>query len=156
MVYLLLSRIRCYIIAKWPKRNNLMKILTNAGPLLDRVAISASGICAIHCLCLPLILSILPALGATFFGQEAFHVVLLWLVIPLSVVALTMGCRKHKNWVVGVLGLVGLALLIVAAVFGHDFLGETGERFATLAGALFIGVGHYRNYTLCRRAECSE
>ena len=99
-----------------------MKILTNAGPLLDRVAISASGICAIHCLCLPLILSILPALGATFFGQEAFHVVLLWLVIPLSVVALTMGCRTHKNWVVGVLGLVGLALLIIAAVFGHDFL----------------------------------
>ena len=77
-----------------------------------------------HCLCLPLILSILPALGATFFGQEAFHVVLLWLVIPLSVVAHTMGCRKHKNWVVGVLGLVGLALLIVAAVFGHDFWGK--------------------------------
>ena len=134
----------------------MMKILTNAGPVLDRVAISASGICAFHCLLLPLILSLLPALGATFFGQETFHVVLLWLVIPLSVVALSMGCRKHKNWVVGVLGLIGLTFLIIAAVFGHDFLGEMGERFATLAGALFIGVGHYRNYALCRRTECAE
>ncbi|MAI50094.1 MAG: hypothetical protein CMM16_06010, partial [Rhodospirillaceae bacterium] len=27
-----------------------------------------------------------PAVGATFFGQESFHVLLLWLVIPLSLV----------------------------------------------------------------------
>lgn len=131
-----------------------MKILTNAGPVLDRVAISTSALCAVHCLCLPILLSVLPALGATFFGQESFHVVLLWLVIPLSVVALGMGCRKHKNWMVALLGVAGLSLLIIAAAFGHDFLGETGERIATLAGALFIGVGHFRNYTLCRRSEC--
>lgn len=131
-----------------------MKILTNAGPVLDRVAISTSALCAVHCLCLPILLSVLPALGATFFGQESFHVVLLWLVIPLSIVALGMGCRKHKNWMVALLGAAGLILLIIAAAFGHDFLGETGERLATLAGALFIGVGHFRNYTLCRRSEC--
>ena len=133
-----------------------MKFLTNAGPVLDRVAISTSAVCAIHCLCLPLLLSVLPAMGATFFGQELFHVMLLWLVIPLSVVALGMGCRKHKNWLVGLFGFLGLVLLVMAAAFGHDFLGETGERFTTLAGALFIGVGHFRNYSLCRRAECNE
>ena len=131
-----------------------MKIFTNAAPVLDRVAISASTLCAIHCLCLPLILTALPALGVTFFGQESFHVALLWLVIPLSVVALTMGCSKHKNWVVGLLGLVGLTLLIIAAAFGHDLLGEPGERIATLAGAVFIGVGHFSNYRLCRQAIC--
>lgn len=133
-----------------------MKILTNAGPILDRVAISTSALCAVHCLCLPVFLSVLPALGATFFGQESFHVVLLWLVIPLSVIALGMGCRKHKNWIVGLLGLAGLTLLIIAAAFGHEFLGETGERLATLAGALFIGVGHFRNYTLCQSSECDH
>jgi hypothetical protein len=133
-----------------------MKNVINVGPVLDRVAISASAVCAIHCLSLPLILTVLPTLGATFFGQESFHVVLLWLVIPLSIVALSMGCRKHKNWVVGLLGLVGLTLLFSAAALGHDLLGETGERFATLAGALFIGAGHFRNYSLCRRAACDD
>ena len=44
-----------------------MKILTNAGPVLDRVAISTSAVCAIHCLCLPLLLSVLPAMGGHVF-----------------------------------------------------------------------------------------
>jgi len=113
-------------------------------------------LCAIHCLSLPLLLGFFPALGATIFGQEAFHVWLLWLVIPLSIVALTMGCRTHKDGLVILLGLTGLAVLIAAAVAGHDLLGETGERIATLVGATAIAVGHLRNYALCRRAHCEH
>lgn len=123
-------------------------------PFLDKFAVSTSAICAIHCLCLPILLVAFPTLSATIFGQESFHVWLLWLVIPLSFVALSMGCRKHKSSLVILCGLAGLSLLIAAAALGHDLLGENGERMVTLAGALFIAFGHMRNYTLCRRAEC--
>ena len=125
-------------------------------PLLDKFAITTSAFCAIHCLCLPLLLGVFPALGATLFGEETFHVLLLWLVIPFSLVALSMGCRKHKSWLVAFLGFVGLTILILAASLGHDLLGEAGERVATLLGAIVIATGHLRNYTLCRRVECDH
>ena len=111
-------------------------------PSMDTLAVSTSAICAIHCLTLPLLIGFFPALGATFVGQEAFHVWLLWLVIPLSIVALTLGCRTHKDIWVAMLGAAGLAILIIAAAFGHDLLGELGERVATLLGATAIAAGH--------------
>ena len=128
-----------------------MNALSRYTPILDKFAVSTSTVCAAHCLFLPLLLVVFPALGATIFGQESFHVWLLWLVIPLSFVALSIGCRKHKSWLVALFGLAGLTFLIAAATLGHDFLGEGGERVATLIGAVSIAFGHMRNYTLCRR-----
>ena len=124
-------------------------------PALDKIAVSTSAFCAIHCLCLPVLLGVFPAVGATVFGQESFHVMLLLLVIPFCVIALSLGCREHKDWLVGALGVIGLSVLIAAALFGHDLLGEAGERGATLLGAAAIAAAHIRNYMLCRRTECS-
>ena len=128
--------------------------LSNFTPVLDKYAISTSALCAIHCLCLPLFLAVFPALSTTLFGQELFHVLLLWLVIPLSLVSLSLGCKQHKSWFVALFGLTGLIVLILTAVLGHDVLGEFGERVATLIGASAIAAGHLRNYVLCRRARC--
>ena len=133
-----------------------MKNLTNYLPALDKIAISTSALCALHCLFLPVALAVFPAFGATILGQEAFHVLLLWMVIPLSLVALSMGCYRHKSRLVLVMGFIGLAILVFTASLGHDYLGEAGERIATVAGALFIGIGHFRNYVLCRRTECEH
>jgi len=124
-------------------------------PTMDKLAVSTSAICAVHCLCLPLLLSFFPALGATIFGQEAFHTILLWGVIPLSAIALTLGCREHKDWGVALLGVFGLSVLLFAAMFGHDHLGEAGERVLTLVGAVAIAAAHLRNYRLCRQTKCS-
>lgn len=133
-----------------------MSALSRYVPMLDKVAVSASALCAVHCLCLPLFVGLFPALGATLFGQESFHVLLLWLVIPFSLVALTLGCRKHGNRLVLLSGLAGLTLLVAAAVLGHDVLGEGGERIVTLVGAAAIAFGHLRNYGLCRRVACDH
>jgi len=133
-----------------------MRDLSTYVPTLDKIAISTSTFCALHCLFLPMVLAIFPAFGASLFGQESFHVLLLWLVIPLSAVALSMGCYRHKSRLVLLMGMIGLGILIFAASIGHDYLGETGERIATIVGALFIGVGHFRNYVLCRRTNCED
>lgn len=90
------------------------------------------------------------------FGQESFHVLLLWLVIPSSLVALTMGCRMHKDMLVAILGFAGLIALVAAAALGHDTLGESGERIMTLLGAGAIAAGHIRNFVLCRRGRCDQ
>ncbi|MEM7304726.1 MAG: MerC domain-containing protein [Pseudomonadota bacterium] len=123
---------------------------------LDKYAVSASMLCAAHCLFLPIMLSVFPALGTTIFGKESFHVLLLWLVIPLSVIAITLGCKQHKNWLVAMTGALGLAILFFAAIYGHDVLGHEGERVATVIGACVIAAGHLLNYKLCRSAQCQH
>ena len=128
--------------------------LTRHSFFLDKFAVSTSAICAIHCLFLPVLLSVFPALGTTIFGQESFHTLLLLLVIPLSLVALTMGCKQHKNWSVAIFGLIGITILILTAAFGHDWFGHDGERIATLIGVCAIAAGHLLNYKLCRRVSC--
>ena len=133
-----------------------MKTISAYTPWLDKLAVSTSALCAIHCLSLPLLLGFLPALGSTIFGQESFHTMLLWLVIPLSLFALSMGCRKHKDLRVLLIGFAGLVVLIAAAVMGHDLLSETGERVMTLIGASAIAAGHLLNYSLCRRVQCAH
>jgi len=134
----------------------MIDILPKYTGTLDKFAVSASALCAVHCLSLPLLLGVFPALGATFFGQEAFHVLLLWFVIPLSVVSLSIGVRQHKSGAVAILGLAGLTILCLAAFFGHDLLGEDGERAATLLGATIIAAAHLRNFSLCRQVACDH
>jgi len=121
---------------------------------LDRLAVSLSSLCALHCLALPLLLVLVPAMSASVLGDEAFHRTLLWLVIPSSVLAITLGCARHKDQLVWTCAVTGLAVMIIAAFWGHDLLGEWGERLATLTGAGILSSGHVRNHALCRSRRC--
>jgi hypothetical protein len=120
----------------------------------DRVAIGLSLVCAVHCLLLPVALVILPTLAASTFSGERFHQWVLMAVLPTSLLALTMGCRRHRNMSVMAMGLPGLAILTLAAILGHDWLSESGEKIASLLGASLIALGHFRNHALCRHLQC--
>lgn len=132
------------------KGNSVKSISIN----IDKVAISLSLICTVHCLLLPVTFVILPALAASTFEDERFHLWILLAVLPTSLIALTMGCRRHLNFNVMAMGLSGLIILTLAAFFGHDLLGETGEKIASLLGASLIALSHLRNHTLCKRLQC--
>ena len=122
--------------------------------LADKFAVSTSTICALHCIGLPFMISVFPAVGTSFFSDEAFHILLLWAVIPLSAFGLVLGCKRHKEYSVLRTGIFGVALLVFAALAGHDLVGETGERVITLIGAGVIAWAHIRNYRLCRSSDC--
>ena len=49
---------------------------------LDGAAIGLSALCAIHCLMLPVALTLLPVIATLPLGDESFHKALLFLVIP--------------------------------------------------------------------------
>lgn len=124
--------------------------------LVDKFAVSSSALCAFHCIAIPFIVSVFPAIGATIFSDEAFHILMLWAVIPASVIGLTLGCREHRHFSVLSAGLVGVAILTFAVFFGHDILGEIGERGATLLGASIIAFAHIRNFRICRSQACAH
>lgn len=119
---------------------------------LDNIAIGFSVVCALHCLLLPIAVILSPAISATFLGSEDFHKTLLYFVIPSSIIALSLGCKMHGKYNVYLYGIFGIATLLSAVFFGHDYFGETGERILTLLGAGIVSFGHFKNQKLC--AEC--
>jgi len=130
--------------------------MKNIQSLSDKAAISLSLLCTIHCLGLPLAVVFLPSIAALPLADEAFHLWLLVAVVPISAYALTIGCKQHRRYRVFFTGAIGLSLLVIAALFGHDILGEAGEKTLTVIGTIVIALGHVWNYRLCQnKDDCS-
>lgn len=127
--------------------------MINLQPITDKASITLSLLCAIHCLAAPFLLTLLPTSTLFFLGDEMFHIGLLIAILPLSAYSLTVGCKKHKQYRLLTIGFVGLGILLVAALFGHDFLGEFWEKTLTLVGSIIIAAGHTWNYILCQRKK---
>ena len=123
---------------------------------LDAIAVVLSGVCMLHCLALPLLLTISPILNVTLLSETVFHVLLLVFILPTSVIALTIGCQSHKDKITLVLGALGLSILTITAFFGHQLVGFTGERILTSFGGLILASAHIQNYRCCRRDNCNH
>lgn len=123
---------------------------------LDKTAIGLSAICVVHCLALPLALVLLPSIAALPVGEESFHKVLIYLVLPTSLIALTFGCKKHEQWRVLGFGFSGLIVLLFTAFFGHDLLGHDLEKLVTVFGASLVATGHVLNFRHCQTQECEH
>lgn len=123
---------------------------------LDKSAITLSALCLAHCLLLPLVTVLLPTVIATTMNQEIFHTLMVICVLPISIYALTMGCKQHNKMSIGLYGGLGLIILASALLFGESYFGEMGEKGLTTLGTLAIAFAHIQNYKLCKKAEnCS-
>lgn len=124
---------------------------------LDRFAIVLSGICLVHCLLAPILLTLLPIFSLSVMIEEVvFHKLMLWIVVPTSVVALMIGCRKHRRWPIAISGGLGIAILFLVAFLGHDHLSVSVEKIATSIGGLILALSHYLNYRACQSITCNS
>jgi len=124
--------------------------------LWDRFSIGISLLCVVHCLGVPLVLSVYPAALATSLLSEEFHQMLLWLVLPSSAVAVQFGCWRHRDWLVLAGAVAGLSVLVVAAGLEGQLLSGVGETLVTLLGSALLVASHLRNFSLCRHCDCSH
>jgi len=124
--------------------------------ITDNLAIGLSILCVMQCLAVPSILVLLPSVVAYHLQNEAFHFWMIVVVLPVSVFALTLGCKQHNRYHVMIFGVIGLVLLVSAIVAGDVFFGENGEKILTILGAGFVTVGHLMNFRLCRRSGSEE
>lgn len=134
-------------------------MIKNLQPLTDKTAIGLSFLCTLHCLAMPLLVVLLPSLAALPLEGEAFHLWMVFIVVPVSVFALTMGCKNHKRYRVFWVGGFGLAILLATVLLGHDTLGETWEKTLTVIGSSVIALGHFWNHRLCQKkdsCDCSD
>lgn len=104
---------------------------------LDWAAVSASGLCLLHCLALPLVIAALPSLGGAVAGSGT-HWVLLAFALPVSLWVLT-----RDPWPAGLipllLGAAGLSLMTLGVAF---YEGLPAERVLTVAGVSLVAAAH--------------
>ena len=124
--------------------------------LLDRASIGLSFICVLHCFATPILLAFAPSLLALPVADEKFHAVLIFLILPASIVALTLGCRRHGDMSVFYWGCSGLIVLLGTLLLGHDLLGDSGEKIMTVFGSGLVVVGHVLNFRSCRTSACEH
>ncbi len=120
----------------------------NQSDALDKAAVALSGLCLLHCLLLPIIITLLPFLDQ--FSDRHLHAEILIIVLPLSLIALTIGFRRHADKRVVGLGFAGLLLLLVGATLAHSLYGVVADRTLTITGSVILALAHYRNSRLSR------
>ncbi|MEM1180341.1 MAG: MerC domain-containing protein [Acidobacteriota bacterium] len=125
----------------------------NLRAIADGFGIFGAAACAIHCIAIPVLLVVGAAVPSLFLG-ETFHRTMLWLVVPSAILAFSLGCSRHKDRLVLILGAVGVIGLVASGTVLHDVVGEFGEKAGTLASAAILIFAHVRNFRLCRSDSC--
>lgn len=105
---------------------------------LDFIAVGISALCVIHCVVLPLLVSIMPVI-AQAAENELAHKLIVVAAVPVSLRVIWKSLPLERNKLfVGVV-LAGLLLLLLAAFIEAM---ETYEQPVTIAGALLLSSAH--------------
>lgn len=120
---------------------------------LDKLGMSASLICAIHCALAPLVLPIMALWGLGFIWGEAFEIGMLLFALAVGVFSLTKSYRNVHRKFYPIYFLVGGIGLIVIS---HTSLPHELEPIVLPLGALVIVFAHWLNYRLCKQCPVCE
>ena len=123
----------------------------------DQLAVSLSLICAIHCFAGPILVALLPSFKLlSCSNNESVHFWMMFAILPSSLVSLAMGCRKHNKLNFLLIGFVGLVVLTLASIWGHQLFGCKNEKYVTLLGSCIVAFAHVNNFLLCRSSNCEN
>ena len=106
---------------------------------LDRLALTLSGLCLVHCLAGSVLLAV-ASVGGGFFSHQV-HAVGLALALPLAMFALWHGFQQHDRYTVLVLGGCGVILMAVSLAVGHG----SSETMLSVAGVSLLAAAHLLN-----------
>ena len=118
--------------------------------LADLTGILLSLTCLVHCLALPLILLLAPALSRWIALPEGVHAAILLLALPAAAVAMRDGWRRHRRTMPAILAVTGLGLLALGLSAHEGWIAaanpEMADRLSTSAGALTLAAAHLVNW----------
>ena len=113
------------------------------GQKVDRFAIALSGLCLLHCLLIPVIVVVAPAVSALVLGTETtVHWIFLAFAVPTSCWALVRGFTRRHDLRALVSGLVGLFVMFLGV--SHLFHPAL-EVPVTVVGVGLVVVAHVLN-----------
>ncbi|MFT5297263.1 MAG: hypothetical protein ACI9YH_003294 [Colwellia sp.] len=121
--------------------------------MLDRIGITATSLCALHCILLPVLLPALPLLGLSFLADHTWEHVFLLITAILGTVALFSGFKKyHRRLYPFYLLFLGVGIYWIK----HDF-SEAIQPYFIIIGASLIVAAHIINLKLCNSCkQCTD
>ena len=126
---------------------------TRGNIMLDKIGITATSLCALHCILLPVMLPVLPLMGLSFLADHTWEHIFLLMTATLGTIALFSGFKRyHKRFYPFYLLYLGVALYWIK----HDF-SEAVEVYFIVGGASLIVAAHFINIKLCNSCKaCDE
>ncbi len=120
---------------------------------LDKTGVICSGVCAIHCLFLPVFTLSFPAISS-YFKHELIHIGLLFLIIPIAAVSLIRDKKNHQNSKPIKIGSLGVFLLIFALLCEQMPLSNSKmlEILFTVLGSFLLIFAHLSNIKFLNRS----
>jgi hypothetical protein len=122
---------------------------TEQSGLLDKLAISLSSLCVIHCLAMPFVIILLPTVSHFFTKTVEF--IIIGSVLPVSLAGFLPVWVRHKNMKLMRQFISGLSLLLVTQVLVHiwgshdDLVWISISVLGTSAGAVLMAISIYKN-----------
>jgi hypothetical protein len=113
---------------------------------LDKTGAFASFICAIHCLAMPLILTILPLTSIAWLADENVERIFIGISAVLALSSICYGYFKHRRGTV--LFLLGCGLLTI--VIAHHYHDSKVGSYLMAVGGLQMCCSHYLNLKFCK------
>jgi hypothetical protein len=107
---------------------------------LDRIAMTLSGLCVVHCFATAVLLGLLSAAGG-FLGKPIIHEVGLTFAMILGAIALGRGVREHGFVLPAAVGATGLMIMAYALTMHERGM----EPVYTVIGVSILALGHRLN-----------
>lgn len=117
--------------------------------LVDRLGAFLGFACALHCIAMPLLVGVLPAMGLGFLTDHAFDLAIVALASGFAFFAARSGWRAHRDLRVVAAFVGAVALLTLGHAIGED--GPAG-RVPSIVGGLVLAVAHIANLRLSKQA----
>lgn len=118
-----------------------MAVIKQLQEMSDRLAVFLSGLCVAHCLIIPVALLLAPVLGLQLIEDDLAHQILFAIAVPISIIGLGLGYRRHRRLTSLFMAALGLGLM-------YGGLLQTSlvfEEVLTVAGVLLVATAHIQN-----------
>lgn len=119
----------------------------------DFLGITASALCAVHCLATPFVIALIPTTYADVWKSPMAHYIFAAAVTFFCVMAAVTGYRAHKSYKIIILMTAALALILTATFMPcGDECCDSKEQPLLILGSLLMIAGHVFNYRQCCNA----
>jgi hypothetical protein len=116
---------------------------------LDRLGITVSTLCALHCALTPIISMFLPLLSLSFLENELTEYIFVALSISIGITSLFISYfRLHKQLKPLIFFFLGAVLILIVKLFFEENL--TLEIPVMILGGSIIAIAHFINRKLCQ------
>ncbi len=103
---------------------------------------AASAICAIHCMAMPLILSLGVAHSGHLFHDHSFDIAVIAIGIVIASASLITDYKRHRSRLPLLLVIIGFSVLTYGLTHGHGGI----HLWISLMGSSLVSSAHFINW----------